>query len=98
MLNVEFLMRYHPQFYIGCKSTIKNRDKQKKSKQIYDLLGFLYSIPALQGICMLIVTFDEFETHTGVVVRKLVMLQQLFADREHPGKHHQQKGDDGWEE
>ena len=24
MLNVEFLMRYHPQFYIGCKSTIKN--------------------------------------------------------------------------
>ena len=33
------------------------------------MLGFLYSIPALQGICMLIVTFDEFETHTGVVVR-----------------------------
>ena len=33
------------------------------------MLGFLYSIPALQGICMLIVTFDEFETHAGVVVR-----------------------------
>ena len=47
---------------------------------------------------MLIVTFDEFETHTGVVVRTLVMLQQLFADRELPGKHHQQEGDDGWEE
>ncbi len=29
----------------------KNRDKQK-SKQIYDLLGFLYSIPALQeSVC-----------------------------------------------
>lgn len=47
MLNVEFLMRYHPQFYIGCKSTIKI-GINKKSKQIYDLLGFLYSIPALQ--------------------------------------------------
>ena len=47
---------------------------------------------------MLIVTFDEFETHTGVVVRTLVMLKQLFADRELPGKHHQQEGDDGWEE
>jgi GPH family glycoside/pentoside/hexuronide:cation symporter len=24
------------------------------------------------------------------------MLKQLFADRELPGKHHQQEGDDGW--
>ena len=37
MLNVEFLMRYHPQFYIGCKSTIKNRDKQKKSRRFRKL-------------------------------------------------------------
>ena len=49
------------------------------------MLGFLYSIPALQGICMLIVTFDEFETHAGVVVRtfpetRLIILvtQALF--------------------
>ena len=40
MMNVEFLMRYHPQFYIGCKSTIKNRDKQKNPSKYMICLDF----------------------------------------------------------
>ena len=51
---------------IGCKSTIKIGINKKIQTNMI-CLDFFCSIPSLAGICMLMVTFDEFETQAGVV-------------------------------